>query len=220
MKKIIVLLSVVLLATGCSISRLDNTDISKNVEILLSDQSEVYNVNFDGYKYYVPRGIKFLNKEEYNAILQDRFHNKYYLYVDVISYYHEQENTYTRNKNAYYSEKLNYRGKTGYLEINEVDNKYFIEFVFNYAKMEAYVDLDDLILVIDNMCYMLRTVEFNDKVLESLVGDNVLNYKEENFNLFDTTSSEEDFLDVVDKYEDDGYKEDVHDEDELELVEE
>ncbi len=220
MKKIIVLLSVVLLATGCSISRLDNTDISKNVEILLSDQSEVYNVNFDGYKYYVPRGIKFLNKEEYNAILQDRFHNKYYLYVDVIGYYHEQENTYTRNKDAYYSEKLNYQKKTGYLEINEVDNKYFIEFVFNYAKLEAYVSLDYLTQVINNMCYILRTVEFNDKVLESLVGDNVLNYKEENFNLFDTTSSEEDFLDVVDKYEDDGYKEDVRDEDELELEEE
>ena len=47
------------------------------------------------------------------------------------------------------------------------------------------------------MCFILRTVKFNDDVLESLIGDNVLSYQEENFTLFDTESSNEDFLEVV-----------------------
>ena len=50
------------------------------------------------------------------------------------------------------------------------------------------------------MCYVLRTVKFNDKVIESLIGDNVLSYQEENFTLFDDTQvSKEDFLEVVEK---------------------
>ena len=46
------------------------------------------------------------------------------------------------------------------------------------------------------MCYILRSVKFNDKVLESLVGDNVLSYAEESFSLFDTTTTHDDFLEV------------------------
>lgn len=220
MKKIVVLLSIMIfLVSGCSIASLNHTDIAENMETLLSDKCKVYNVNFDGYKYAVPRGMKFLNKEEYNALLSDRFNNRYYLYVDAVSYYHEAQNTYKKDSKAYYSKKLNYNKKTGYIEINKVKGKYFIEFVFNYAKLEAYVSERELTHVIDNMCYILRSIQFNDKVLESLIGDNVLNYKEENFTLFETTSSKEDFLNVVSKYEEKGYS-DAKDEDELELEDE
>ena len=90
MKKLIVLLSIILVATtGCSIKKLDNSDIGKNIKTLLSEKVNLHNVYFDGYKYYVPKGLKFVNKEEYNALLTDRKENKYYLYVDVISYYHK-----------------------------------------------------------------------------------------------------------------------------------
>lgn len=220
MKRRIVLLSIiVLLISGCSVSVLDNTNISKNMKILLSDKVKLYNVHFDGYKYYVPKGMKFLNKEEYNALLCDRFGNQYYLYIDAISHYHKIKNTYEVSSKSHYSEKLHYNKKTGYIQIDEVDEKYFIQFVFNYAKMEAYVSKDDLVLAVDYMCYILRSVTFNDKVLESLIGDNVLNYKEENFTLFKADSSKEDFLDVVSKYEDKAYQKDL-DEEKFELDEE
>lgn len=219
MKKIIVLLSIVLLLiTGCSIKKLDHDDFEKNMGILLSEKTKASNVRFEGYKYYVPDGLKFINKEEYNAILKDRFDNDYYLYIDAISYYHKTLNTYKIKQDAYYSKVINYSNKTGYLEITEYDDKYFVEFVFNYAKMEALVDKDNLVNVIDNMCYVLRSVKFNDKVLESLVGDNVLSYAEESFTLFDTKSSQDDFLDVVSKY-DSEYKK-ARDQEKLELDEE
>lgn len=219
MKKIIVLLSIVLLSiTGCSITRLDDKDIEKNISILLSEKVNITNVNFEGYNYFVPSGLKFLNKEDYNAIFKDRFENKYYLYVDVIAYYHKIENSYKENKDAYYSDKFEYRKKSGYIEINKVSDKYFVEYVFNYGKMEALVPKDDLVRVVNNMSYILRSIDYNDKVLDSLVGENVLSYAEETFSLFETEASQDDFLDVVEKY-DSVYKE-AKDQEKLELNDE
>ncbi len=198
MKKIIVLLSiVVLLVSGCSAYRLDSTDLGNNIKILLSEKVDIYNEYFDGYKYYVPKGMKILNRDEYNATFLDKNNNKYYLYVDAISYYHKTENTYMVNDKIHYSNRLEYNKKTGYINIENVDGKYFIQFMFNYAKMEAYVSEEDLTTVVNNMCFVLRTIKFNDDVLESLIGENVLSYQEENFTLFDTESSREDVLEVV-----------------------
>ena len=218
MKKIIVLLSiVVLILSGCSAYRLDSTDLGNNIKVLLSEKVDIYNVYFDGYKYYIPKGIKLLNKDEYNATFMDKSNNKYYLYVDAISYYHKTENTYMVDEKIHYSNKLEYNGKTGYINIEKIEDKYFIQFMFNYAKMEAYVPEEDLTTVVNNMCFVLRTVKFNDDVLESLIGDNVLSYQEENFTLFDTESSNEDFLEVVQDGGSTSEKSDFKSDEEIEL---
>ena len=178
MKKVIVLLSIIIFfVTGCSVTPLESTNISKNMKILLSDKTKRYNTYFDGYKYYIPKGL---------------------------------------NKESHYSKRLNYNNKTGYIQIDKTASKYFVQFVYNYAKMEAYVEEKDLASVVDNMCYILRSIKFHDSILESLVGENILNYKEENFTLFKADSSKESFLDVVSKYEDESYKE-AMDEGEFEL---
>lgn len=220
MKKIIVLLSIVLLSiTGCTVSKLDNKNITSNINILLSQKSKVTNANFEGYKYYVPKGLKFLNKEDYNAVFRDRFDNKYYLFVDVIGYYHKVENTYEVDDEAYYSDIISYNDKDGYIEINKVDdNKCYVQYVFNYGRMQALVDNKYLTTVVNNMSYILRSIEYNDEVLDSLVGENILSYSEENFSLFETKATREDFLDVVEKY-DAGYKE-AKDHEKLELNDE
>ncbi len=220
MKKIIVLLSIVLLSiTGCTVSKLDNKNITSNINILLSQKSKVTNASFEGYKYYVPKGLKFLNKEDYNAVFRDRFDNKYYLFVDVIGYYHKVENTYEVDDEAYYSDIISYNDKDGYIEINKVDdNKYYIQYVFNYGRMQALIDSKYLTTVVNNMSYILRSIVYNDEVLDSLVGENILSYSEENFSLFETKATREDFLDVVEKY-DSGYKE-AKDHEKLELNDE
>ena len=101
------------------------------------------------------------------------------------------------DEDIHYSNKLNYNKKTGYINIEEMEGKFYIQFMYNYAKMEAYVSKYDLTSVVNNMGYILRTIEFNDKVLESLIGDNVLSYQEEEFNLFDDEKSNENVLEVV-----------------------
>lgn len=213
MKRIVVLLSaIMLLMTGCSVTKLDSNDLGKNVKILLSEKSSLYNVFYDGYKYYLPKGVGFVTKDDYNAVLKDSIGNKYYLYVDAIGYYNKIENTYKVNNKSHYSKKLDYNKKTGYIQIDEVDSSYYIQFVYNYAKLEALVDKKDLTSTVSNMCYILRSVKFNDKILDSLIGENTLDYKEENYSLFDSNSSNETFLGVVEKYETDDYKKDLEDE--------
>ena len=219
MKKLIILLSLVFLVTGCSAVELSASDIGTNMKSLLSRKVDIYNVYFDGYKYFVPRGLKFLNKEEYNAIFTDRYNNKYYLFVDVIGYYHKIENDYKVKDDIHYSKKLDYNDKNGYIEIQKIDDKFYVQFVFNYAKMEAYVDEDELASVVTNMCYILRSIKFNDAVLESLIGDNILSYKEEEFTLFDTNESSDVFLETADP-ESVSEKKDVFEEDSFEFEDE
>ena len=215
MKKKCILLSIVLLLfTGCNITKLDTTNISKNIKTLLTQKTKLYNVQYDGYKYYLPKGISFINKDDYNALLKDQFGNVYYVYVDAISYYHKIENTYKENKDSHYSQKIDYLNKTGFLQIDEYakKNQYFVQFVFNYVKIEAYVPKDNLTDVITNMCYILRSFKFNDSVLESMIGENVLDYKEEDYTLFKSDSSKETYMDVVKRSENEDYSKFLEDE--------
>lgn len=213
MKRLIVFLSIfTLFLTGCSVVRIDENNLSVNIENLLSRKVSLYNVYYEGYKYYLPKGVRFISKEEYNAVLKDKKNNHYYIYVDVISYYHKIENSYEENQDSYYSSRIDFQKKNGYIQIDEVDSKYFVQFVYHYAKMEAYVKKEDLVDTITNMCSILRTIRYNDAVLESLIGENVLDYKEEDFTLFKADSSKESFLDVVEREETDLYKKDLEDE--------
>ena len=214
-KIILVLLIVFVLITGCSVTTLDNNDYEKNISTILSSKNRSYNVYFEGYKYYIPNGMKFIKKKEYNQVLQDINNNRYYLYIDAISYYHKDKSKFKVDETAYYSKELNYRGIEGYLQIEEIDYKYLVQYVYNYSKMECYVEKEDLVDSINYMSYLLRSVKFNRSVLGSLIGDNTLSYNEEEYSLFDKKKGSEDFLDVV-LENDDAYKEAV-DEDEIEI---
>lgn len=213
MKRLVILLSMVMLfITGCSVTKLDDTDIGKNMKTLLSQNNKLYNVHYSGYKYYLPKGISFVDKDDYNSVLSDSHGNKYYMFVDAISYYYKVENTYKVNSDSHYSKIINYNDKSGYIQIDEVKNKYFVQYVFNYVKIEAYVDKNELTSCINNMSYILRSVKFNRTIVESLVGENVSEYDEENFSLFKADVSSESFLDVVERTETDAYRKDLEDE--------
>lgn len=213
MKRLVVLLSIVILfTTGCAVKKLDNYDFPTNMDYILSKKNKLYNVYYDGYKYYLPKGVNFISKDDYNALLKDQYNNKYYLYVDLISYYHKIENDYDINDESYYSKKIEYNKKNGYIQIDQYGNKFFIQFLYNYVKIESYVDKNNLSKSINNMCYILRSFKFNDSVIESLIGDKALDYKEEEYSLFKPDSSKESYLDVVERNETDAYKKDLEDE--------
>ena len=50
-------------------------------------------------------------------------------------------------------------------------------------------------------------MKFNDSVIDSLIGENKIEYKEEKFDLFKSDSDDDGYLDIIDKdndkYEDD-----------------
>ena len=213
MKRLIVLLSIVVLfMTGCSVKRLDDTNISKNIKLLLSQKSNLHNVNYDGYKYYLPKGISFVNKDSYNALLKDGNNNRYYMFVDIISYYHRKENDYEINDDSHYSQRIDYNKKTGYIQIDEIDDKYFVQFVYNYVKIESYVSKKDLTDAVTYMCCILRSVKFNDSVIESMIGENALDYQEEDYSLFKADSNKESYMEVVKRNENDEYNKYLEDE--------
>ena len=88
MKKIIGIFLIVLVITGCSIKKVSNDSFDSIINSVLYEESNLANVNFDGYKFYLPRGSKVYDKDLSNIEIRSG-NNTYYLYVDMISYYYK-----------------------------------------------------------------------------------------------------------------------------------
>lgn len=198
MKKIIVLLSMIILLSGCSIIKIDNQSIDVIIDTVLRSDNELCNTVFEGYKYYLPNGFSIAQKMDYNAKLVHEKQN-YYLYVDVISYYHKKMATYENNNNAYYFKQLNYKYQ-GYIQIDEVEDMYFVQVMYNYAKIETYTTKDNLNNTLVLSGQILSSVKFNDSVLDTLVGENVLSYEEETFSILKPKTDSKNFLDYDEEY--------------------
>ena len=214
-KQVSCLILVILLLSGCSLVYVNKQSIDEILDSILTTNNNLKTESFDGYSYYLPQGVNLKSGRNSNSVLYSN-HNKMYLYVDLVSYYHKKENNYETNANAYYSRKIDLNNKTGYLEINEVDNKYYIEFMYNYGKIEAYVDKKELNKTLTNMSYILNSIKFEDNILGFLIGESSLNYNEEKYNIYKVNGTEvSNFLDVADQY--DTGRKDSKDEDRLEI---
>ncbi|HIT21972.1 MAG TPA: membrane lipoprotein lipid attachment site-containing protein [Candidatus Scybalousia intestinigallinarum] len=214
MKKILVILSFAFLVSGCSMVTIENQSFDEILHSVIQEDFKLENVSLEGYSYYLPKGVLLKRSSSLNSELYYN-HQKMYLYVDVYSYYHQIDFTYEVNEDSYYSQGINLYGKKGYLEITQVSTNYFVEFMYNYAKIEAYVDEEDLKKTVTQMAYILSSVDFKDTILDTLVGENELDYNEENFNIFKPTREEGDFLDYEEQY--DSGEDQIIDEDNIDL---
>lgn len=223
MKKIFILLAIIILTTGCSmynVVRIDNKNIEDIVDLVLKDKKKHENVSLDGYAYYLPKGFSLNEKTETNSIL---YYNKsrVYLYVDVVSYYHRVSNVdFEVSSDSYYSKKLTTNGLDGYLEITKLDSKYFVEYMYNYSKIEAVVEEADLKSAIADFSTILRSVTYKDTILATLIGENVLDYNEEVFNIFRPKREDGNFLLYDESYEEEEDKNNIVEEDQLPIDEE
>lgn len=189
MKKVTILLLLLLLFTGCTVVRIDTKSIDNIVNVVLSKDNKLYNRVGKGYKYYIPRGVSYIDTNDLNDKLYSDG-NYYYLYIDAVSYFYKKKVDYTENTEAYYSKKIS-GDKEGYLEINEVGSKYKIEFLYNYSRFEAIVSKRDIEGVVLNASYILSTVKFNDNIIELMLKDDYFTNKEEKYEKF-TSKSEMD----------------------------
>ena len=197
MKKIVLLLLVGLSLTGCTAVRINTKDIDNTINVILSKNNTLYNRVGKGYKYYVPRGVSYIDTVEFNDKLYSNG-NYYYLYVDINSYYYKKEFNYEENKNAYYSRLIDINNKYGYLEINKYKDLYLVEFMYNYAKIEALVQEEDINDVVLNASYILSTIKFNSKVIKIMLNDNYFINKEERYDLF---TPKDDVMELYDELE-------------------
>lgn len=185
MKKVILLLACIFLVTGCTAVRIDTDSIDNTINVILSKDNSLYNRIGKGYKYYIPRGVNYIDTEEFNDKLYSKG-NYYYLYIDAISYYYKKEPTYEENDQAYYSKVIHTKDKKGYVEITEKGSKYLIQFVYNYARIESLVEEEDINDVILNASYILSTVKFNHNVIKLMLDDEYFTNKEESYDLFNS----------------------------------
>ena len=90
MKKLIILFSLFFIVTGCTVVRIDTTDIDNTINIILTKENKLYNRVGKGYKYYVPGGVTYIDTDELN----DKLYSSgtyYYLYVDIVNYYYQSK---------------------------------------------------------------------------------------------------------------------------------
>ncbi len=221
MKKIGCLLVLLIFISGCSVQRVQYTSYIDTIYQVLEENITLHNVSLEGYYYYLPKGASLLEKSETNSIILYQG-TKFYLYVDVVSYFHRTDNTFDIQEDSYYAKEINYDDKYGYLKITKFNGYYFVEYMYHYAKIEAYVEEEKIHDAIYQMSVILSSVHYHDKILESLIGSNVINYKEENFEILapkDSVSSSEGYLDYDYDQTYEGYDGEIKDEDSIEILE-
>lgn len=198
MKKLAILLMVFLL-TGCTVVRIDTTSIDNITSVILSKENNIYNRVGKGYKYYIPRGVSYMDTIDLN----DKLYSNgiyYYLYIDAVSYFYKAKIEYKENKDLFYSKKID-GDKFGYLEITEKDNEYYLTFVYNYAKIEAKVNKKQIEEVVLNASYILSTIKFNDNIIELMLNNDYFTNKEEQYDAFNKKNENNNFLIDVDSVE-------------------
>ena len=127
MKKLIILFTVLILFAGCDLRKMTDADIDEIIEDTLDNKVQGANKYFKGYKYYIPRGFVLSNKKGDNHILLSNG-DYYYLYVDIVSYYHHEKVDVTFDNELYFSKKISYNDNEGYVKIDKKEEDlYFIE---------------------------------------------------------------------------------------------
>ncbi len=188
-KKGIILCLLLIFVTGCTAVRIDTKSIDNIVDVVLSKNNTLYNRVGIGYKYYVPRGVTYIDSAETN----DRLYSNgiyYYLYLDEIAYYYKNTIDFTEDSSKYYSRKLD----KGYLEITEKSGLYLVEFVYNYAKIEALVPKEEIEVTVLNSSYILSTIKYNNKIIKLSLDGGFLKTKEEKYEEFTSKKESNNFL--------------------------
>ena len=213
MKRKFILLSVFICFILCGCTPIEDMTLDEIVDNGVNRKVEVYNTYRKGYKYNVPKGLKVIDSSEYNEVLRSTDYT-YYLYVDAVSYYNKVIEPYEENELAFISKQISHEDKYGYLEINEIsDEKYFIEIMYNYAKIEVIVKEKDINIAVSYALSVLSSINFDTNILKTLLDEEVSQFKDYEFNIFETNSNNEnsEYMDAVDSdvYE----EEEIHDTD-------
>ncbi len=194
MKKLFVTLLMLGLLTGCM--KVSDKSVSDLFETILYIDNNLSNTYMDGYSFYLPQGLKITNKSDYNLVIEEG-KQRYYLYIDTIAYYYKTDNLYNENNSHFYSKKFSHNNKIGYVDIVDNGNNYFVVIMYNYAKIEAYIEKTDFNKSLISICQILSTVKYNNAIINNYVGKKGITYHEEKFNIFGTEVENDNFL----KYE-------------------
>ena len=205
MKKIILVLSLLFVVTGCSVVRIDTSNIDNILDIILTKDNKLYNQIGQGYKYYLPGGVTYIDSDDLNDILYCNG-TYYYLYIDAISYYYDIHNDYIENHSLYFSKKFDVSDGykySGDIEIKEQDSLYYIKFTYNHARVESVVEKQNINNTVLNASYILSTIKYNHNIIELMLEDDYFTNKTGKYSNYKSKETNEKFKlekeDVVEK---------------------
>lgn len=193
--KVFVFVFIVFLISGCSAVRIDTNSIDNILNVILTKDNVLFNQVGQGYKYYLPGGVTYIDSDNQNDILYCNG-NYYYLYIDAISYYYKNKVDYKENPNVYYSKLISetdgYKA-SGYIEIKEKDDLYYMEFVYNHAKIEAIVSKENLNETVLNSSYILSTIKYNYNIIDLMLKKDYFTNKTGKYNDYNLKDSSDKF---------------------------
>ena len=171
MKKILILILLLIPCTGCiRINKEDNKDLI--IDEVINNKTNP-NTMAMGYKYYLPLGVTKTYDKDYNQ--KFKYEDNYiYLYVDTVSYYYKNLLNFNEDNNnsSYYYRKITNGNKVGYAKVTKEDNDlYFIKIVYNYAKIESYVEESEINKVLTNSMIILDSINYNDNLIKKILED-------------------------------------------------
>ena len=177
-KKYFFVLIILLLVFVCGCSNVQNLSVDEAIDRVIGVEHKT-SVALNGYKFYLPKGMTLLNDANGNNVFYSSY-EKYYLYVDLLSYYNKKYIDYELDleDNIYYRD-LSSDDKKGYILVKKSYDKFLLNIYYNYAKIEVLTS--DYKMAIIKSLLVLNSISYNDKIIESMVGGNALNYDEEEF---------------------------------------
>lgn len=177
MIKRVLLITCLLLLTSCNMYTINNLPLEEIINRNIASINELDNVNNKGYRYYLPVGFNIELDEDYNQVIISKG-NKYYLNIDIVSYYYKNEMTTTSSPNDYKFYKFNNKDKTGYLKIIKNNDNFFIELCYNYAIIEVEVEEKDINYAVSRSISILNSIKYNDLVISNIIGNNEIDSSE------------------------------------------
>ena len=194
-KKVILLVIVTLIMTGCT--KLDN-NIDNIVNSTIINNVDNVNTVSTGYELYIPMGVIQLVDNEYNQKLKIK-DTHVYLYVDTVSYYYKNRLNYKSDGDYnYYYREISYNNKNGYIGINKLDDgSFFVELIYNYAKIEFYCDEEKLPIILSNCLTIINSIKYNDNLIKMELSTTVDDSREVKYELDKPKDSESTFSQVL-----------------------
>lgn len=172
-KKITIIICLLFL-TACTkqtyyINNLSYEDI---INVSINDNGKITNTNNKGYKYYLPTGFIVSKDNGYNQELLSDDNTRYYLNIDIVSYYYKNKMKTSHDLNDYKYYEFENNNKSGYLKITQNNDTFFVELCYNYAIIEVEVKESNIRYAISRGIIILNSIEYNDLIIQKYIGNN------------------------------------------------
>lgn len=172
-KKITIIICLLFL-TACTkqtyyINNLSYEDI---INVSINDNEKTTNTNNKGYKYYLPTGFIVSKDNGYNQELLSDDNTRYYLNIDIVSYYYKNKMKTSHDLNDYKYYEFENNNKSGYLKITQNNDTFFVELCYNYAIIEVEVKESNIRYAISRGIIILNSIEYNDLFIQKYIGNN------------------------------------------------